>query len=115
MEDLGVTYCMKNITVYGYKDLSSRFSFVFTGLVLLIGMNVWIFIWIRNQTMSMWLLVLLAILARMFWRMWRIFTRLRYTFAKTGITIHMPGGKEFFLDANQIESTEKIMKGSWLG
>lgn len=100
--------------VYGYKDLFSKITFLFTGLVLLIWFNIGIFIiLIRYPQWKRYFFVGLAIFGWIFWRMWRIQKKLYYIFDKGNITIVLPWRKKFLLSKKNIRKTEKIDHLSW--
>ncbi len=100
--------------VYGHKDMFATFSFVFTGLAVLIGINVGVFyIIVRHPQMLWWFVLWLAVLCRVLRRMWRIQKYLWYVFDDDAITIHVPGGKEFVLPRKDITNQERIECLSW--
>ena len=99
--------------VYGYKDRSSKAILLFTGLVVLVWLNIWVFIIFIKYPQWQWrFLGWLIVLGRVFRRMWRIQAKLYYVFSKESITIVLPGGKKFVLPKEQIIKTEKIQKWS---
>lgn len=99
---------MKQKVVYGYTDRYARAVFIFTGIVVLVWLNLLFVVWVRYPGIKRRWLGVLAIMSRVFWRMWRIQKKLHYIFDKTGITIVLPSGKKFHLPQVAIESTKQV-------
>ena len=71
---------MQAYTTPGYKDNSTKTVFVLTGVFLLLAINGFVLFYIYTQQFVLVYLVGVLLLGRMFWRMWRLITKLQYTF-----------------------------------
>lgn len=95
--------------IYGSKDFFSKFSFIFTGIVVLLGINLWIFlVFAKFPAYKWWFVLFMAVMIWVLWRMRRVQKNLWYVFDKKSITLHLPSGKEFILVKKDIEKEERI-------
>ena len=95
--------------IYGSKDFFSTFSFIFTGIVVLLGINLGIFfVFVKYPAYRRRFVGFLAIMIWILWRMRRVQKKLWYVFEKKSITIHLPSGKEFVLVKKDIKKEECI-------
>ena len=98
---------METQTIYGYKDFFSRFAIVFTGVIVLAGVNLLFLVWIYYQQWFRWSVLAVVFVGWVFRKMWRIFAKLHYKVDAHAITIVLPKGKEYILARSQIEKIEK--------
>jgi len=106
--------------IYGSKDFFSTFSFIFTGIVVLLGINLGIFfVFVKYPAYRRRFVGFLAIMIWILWRMRRVQKKLWYVFEKKSITIHLPSGKEFVLVKKDIKKEEcieqlSLFSGRWV-
>ena len=98
---------MSEKIIYGYKDFFSRFAIFFTGLIVLVGVNLLFLVRIYYQQWFRWSVLAVVFMGWVFRKMWRIFAKLHYKVDAHAITIVLPKGKEFVLARSQIEKIEK--------
>lgn len=101
--------------IYGHKDFFTVFSLVFTGIVILLWLNIGLFwVFIKNPSWKWWFVIALSGLIWIGRRMRRTQKNMYYIFDKHWIIIHLPNHKEYILAKKYIRSQEKIEKLSWL-
>lgn len=100
--------------VHWYKDFSTKFIFLFTGIIVLIGLNAIPWLWISDSPIRRHVIVWTLFLGWIFRRMRRIITKLYYLFSSNGdITIVLPNKKQFHLSESEIISKIEVDKLSW--
>lgn len=90
-------------TTWWYKDFFTKFSYIFTGIILLVMINMALWVMIQAQELLWPYIILVALFAWMFWRMWRLLSRMRYEFSPERVLIHLPGRKTYDLAVADME------------
>lgn len=100
--------------IYGYKSFFTKFTLIFTWIVLLLALNFGIFVVFIKYPQWRWYFVVgLLFLWWIFWRMWRVQKKLYYIFDKGNITIVLPSWKKFVLEKKHIKKTKKLPSLAW--
>ncbi len=109
---------MEQKKVFGYKDSSTKIIFLFTGLVVLVGLNAIPRLRVGNSAYKRYVVAGTLFLGRIFRRMRRILSKLHYIFSSPSgdITIVLPNKKQFNLPAQLMIKKEQIAHASqWSG
>lgn len=89
---------------FGHKDRQTIVTFVVTGILLLALLNgLFVLLAIQSQW-TIWVAIGTAILGYIFWKLYRLLTKLTYTFSHQHITITLPNQKEIILAFAHIKS-----------
>lgn len=95
---------------FGYKDRQTITTFLMTWLLLLVFLN-WLFVLFALQSSrTMRVLWGTLVLAYIFWKLYRLLTKLTYTFTPQDITIGLPNQKTIVLAFWHIVSITPIAR-----
>ncbi len=95
---------------YGHKDRQTIITFVITGLVLLVLLNGLFVLLAVQSKWTIWVAIGTAILGYIFWKLYRLLTKLTYTFTHQHITITLPNQKEIVLAFAHIKSITPLAR-----
>ena len=89
---------------FGHKDRQTIVTFVVTGILLLALLNGLFVLMAVQSQWTIWVAIGTAILGYIFWKLYRLLTKLTYTFSPQHITITLPNQKEIVLAFAHIKS-----------
>lgn len=89
---------------FGSKDRQTIITFVITGITLLVLLNGLFVVLAVQSKWTLWIAIGTAIVGYIFWKLYRLLTKLTYTFTPQHITITLPNQKEIVLSFAHIKS-----------